>query len=113
MNMVIATASAISTQSTTAWSTHDPGGGEPGRIFRSGTIANSIAAYHVMNGGRNVVLPNAIGMATHNASVGRVIKTRQIPRSKISGPLDLCSVMITSSRLLGSLSPGSWTRVTL
>ena len=44
-----------------AWSIHEPYGGPPGRMLRSGTIANSIAAYHVINGGKNDVLPSAIG----------------------------------------------------
>jgi hypothetical protein len=86
MNKLIATTSAISTHSTTAWSIHEPGGGEPGRMLRSGTMANSIAAYHVENGGKNFLLPNAIGMATISAKVGRLMRTRQMPRSKIVGP---------------------------
>ena len=74
MNRVIATTSPINTHSTTAWSIHEPSGGLPGRKLRSGTMANSIAAYHVTNGGKNVVLPNNIGMATHNAKTGKAIK---------------------------------------
>ncbi len=61
MNSPIATTIAINTHSTKAWSTHEPGGGLPGRKFRSGTMANSIAAYHVQNGGKNDVRPNTIG----------------------------------------------------
>ena len=50
-------------------------------------MANSIAPYHVVIGGKNEVRPNATGMATHNANTGRAIRTRQIPTSKISRPL--------------------------
>ena len=113
MNNVIATTNPINTHSTTAWSTHEPIGGLPGRKLRSGTMANSIAAYQVPNGGKNVVRPNNIGMATHNAKTGRAIIIRQIPRSRINGPFDLCNVMITLSRLFGfSVSSASWTRRT-
>lgn len=55
-------------------------------------MANSIAAYHVENGGKNDVAPNAVGMATHNAKAGRAMRIRQSPKSKISGPLALCNV---------------------
>jgi hypothetical protein len=96
-----------------AWSTHEPYGGLPGRMLRSGTMAKSMAPYHVMNGGTNDVLPRAIGMATHDASTGSAIRTRQTPTSKISGPLDLCNVIVTSSYTSGLGSSGSWTRVTL
>ena len=64
-------------------------------------MANSIAAYHVENGGKNDVLPNAIGMATISAKTGRAMRTRQIPTSKISGPLALCKVTMTLFRLSG------------
>jgi len=40
-----------------AWSTHERGGGEPGKKLRSGTMANSVAAYHVEYGGKDDVLP--------------------------------------------------------
>src|ERR1700742_4395455 len=80
-------------------------------MLRSGTMANSIAPYHVVIGGKNEVLPSATGTATHNANAGRAIRTRMMPRSKISGPLDLCNVMITLSRESGLGSSGSWTRV--
>ncbi len=63
-----------------AWSTHEPGGGEPGKKLRSGTMANSIAAYHVENGGKNDVLPNAIGMATINAKAGRADEDQAEPQ---------------------------------
>src|ERR1700738_3147769 len=48
---LIAVTSAINTHCTMAWSIHEPGGGAPGRMLRSGTIANRFAAYHVANGG--------------------------------------------------------------
>src|SRR6202042_3322638 len=70
-------------------------GGAPGRIFRSGTIANKLAAYQVANGGTNFRLPIAIGIATTSARVGKLTKTRMIPKSKISGPLARRSVTIT------------------
>ncbi len=73
-NRDIATTSAINTHSTMAWSTHEPGGGEAGKKLRRGTMANSIAAFHVENGGKNDVAPNAIGMATHNAKAGRAMR---------------------------------------
>src|SRR5215471_20151935 len=92
MYRLIDVTSAISTHCTMAWSIHEPGGGAPGRMLRSGTIANRFAAYHVANGGRNFLRPNAIGMATSRARVGRLIRTRQMPRSKISGPLALLKV---------------------
>src|SRR5262249_29775528 len=110
-NRARATTSAINTHSTTAWSIHEPYGGLPGRIFRSGTMANSIAPYHVVIGGKNEVLPNATGMATHNANAGSAIRTRMMPRSKISGPFDRFNVMITLSRESGLGSSGSCTRV--
>ena len=66
--------SAINTHSTMAWSTHEPYGGLPGKMLRSGTMAKSIAPYHVVSGGRKDVLPSATGMATHNArTVGGVM----------------------------------------
>src|ERR1700744_1780120 len=95
MYRLIAVNSAISTHCTMAWSIHAPGGGAPGRMLRSGTMANRFAAYHVANGGKNFLLPNAIGMATNSAKVGRLIRTRQMPRSKISGPLALLKVITT------------------
>ena len=52
-------------------------------------------------------------MATHNAKIGRAMRTRQTPTSKISGPLARCNVMITSSWTSGLESSGSWTRVTV
>ena len=64
-------------------------------MLRSGTMANRFAAYHVANGGRNFRLPIAIGMATNSAKVGRAMRTRQMPKSKISGPLALFKVMTT------------------
>src|ERR1700761_8654708 len=76
-----------------AWSIQEPGGGEPGRIFRSGTIANSIAAYQVPNGGTNFLLPITIGMATNNARVGSATSTTQMNMSKTSGPLARFIVM--------------------
>src|SRR6201993_2275983 len=95
MYRLIAVTSAISTHCTMAWSIHEPGGGAPGRMLRSGTMANRFAAYHVANGGKNFLLPSAIGMATNSAKVGRVMSTKQMPRSKISGPLALLKVMTT------------------
>src|ERR1700743_236149 len=90
-----AVTNAISTHCPMACSIHEPGGGAPGRMLRSGTMANRLAAYHVANGGRNLRLPRAIGMATNSARVGRLTRTRQIPRSKINGPLALRRVMTT------------------
>src|ERR1700751_3933196 len=95
MYNAIAVASASSTHCTRAWSIKEPGGGAPGRIFRSGTIANRFAAYQVANGGTNFRRPIAIGMATNSAKVGRLTKTRMMPRSKISGPLARCRVRTT------------------
>ncbi|CKV04040.1 Uncharacterised protein [Mycobacterium tuberculosis] len=97
MYTTIAAASAMSTQITTARSIHAPAGGEPGRIVRSGTTANNIAAYQVPNGGWNFLRPVIIWMATNKANVGNVISTRQMPRSKTSGPLALFRVMMTLS----------------
>lgn len=116
MYRVIAVTSAISTHCTIAWSIQDPGGGAPGRMLRSGTMANRLAAYQVANGGRNLRRPIAMGIATSSARVGRLISTRQIPRSKISGPLARFSVMTTSPlslpRCVGSAA-GSRTRSTV
>ena len=41
------------------------------------------------------------------------MRIRQSAKSKISGPLALCNVMITLSLTSGLESSGSWTRVTL
>src|SRR5947209_1938949 len=95
MYRLIAVTSAINTHWTMAWSIQEPGGGAPGRMLRNGTIAKRFAAYQLANGGRNFLLPTAMGMATNSAKVGRLIKTRQMPRSTISGPLALFSVMTT------------------
>src|ERR1700742_60098 len=113
MYNAIAVASASSTHCTSAWSIMEPGGGAPGRIFRSGTIANRFAAYQVANGGTNFRLPIAIGMATTSARVGRLTKTRMMPRSKISGPLARCSVTTTLLVLWLPVSLVSLLRVTL
>ena len=64
-------------------------------FWQSLTIANKFAAYQVANGGTNFRRPIAIGMATTSASVGRLTKTRMMPRSKISGPLARCRVTTT------------------
>src|SRR3974390_2078627 len=50
-------------------------------------------------------------MATANAKAGRAKRTRQIPRSKISGPLALCNVTITLSGRSDAwlASPTCWT----
>ena len=50
MYKAIAVASASSTHCTRAWSIMEPGGGAPGRMLRSGTMANRFAAYQVANG---------------------------------------------------------------
>src|ERR1700740_408912 len=85
-------------------------------MLRSGTMANRFAAYHVANGGKNFRLPSAIGMATSSAKVGRAMSTKQMPRSKISGPLALLKVMTTLplsvAREVGSAA-GSCMRLTL
>lgn len=73
-------------------------------MLRSGTMANSIAPHHVVSGGKNEVLPNATGMATHSAKTASEINTKQMPTSKISWPLARCSVMIKSSWTSGLVS---------
>src|ERR1700753_3122085 len=73
----------------------EPGGGAPGRVVRSGTMANRFAAYQVASGGTNCLRPSAIGMATNSAKVGRLMRTTMMPKSKISGPLARCRVRTT------------------
>ncbi len=75
MYKLIAVTNAIRTHCTMAWS-----------IQRNGTMANRFAAYHVTNGGKNFLLPNAMGMATSSAKVGRLMRTRQIPGRRSVGP---------------------------
>ncbi len=57
-------------------------------MLRSGTTANSIAAYHVRNGIWNALRLVITCSAVVIASVGRVISTMQMPRSNASGPSD-------------------------
>src|SRR6476619_4492010 len=52
-----ATINAMITQMTTATSTQDPAGGEPGRKLRIGMVANSIAAIQDRNAGSNLRRP--------------------------------------------------------
>ena len=90
MYSAIAVASASSTHCTRAWSIMEPGGGAPGRMLRSGTMANRFAAYQVANGGTNFLRPNAIGMATNSAKVGRLIKDHddaQVEDQRALGPM--------------------------
>ena len=90
------------------------GGGLPGRKLRSGTMANSIAAYQVPNGGKNDVLPNAIGMATHNAKHGQGDQDQadsEVEDQRSLGPVQRDDHVVEDIRV--AVSSGSWTRVTL
>ena len=70
VTITIAVTNAMITHNTSATSIQAPGGGTPGRMLRSGTTANSIAAYQVANAIWNCLRPVITGRAVNMARAG-------------------------------------------